>query len=107
MKIREEFFYISKDCTDIKPINNSIINISYSITFYDYYHVYINYKLLNRFIKINKLTNGNKINDILDLIHLCESYRINFDDILEKALVKELSKEINKDILKNIRNLKK
>ncbi len=89
-----ESFYVKKDVIGIKYTKNDIIIISNSIHFDNYYSVIIYYDLLERFIKISKLINNDKIDNLLKLVYLCEDNKMKFDNILEEALVKELSKTI-------------
>jgi len=76
-------FYINKKL--VNQINNILIVIESSL--YDnYYHIKINYTLVNRYNKIYSITRNEKLKKILNIINICESNRYEWYDIAREEI---------------------
>jgi cobalamin-dependent methionine synthase I len=97
-------FYIKKE--NIKLRDDDLITIKESIH-EGFYCVYINLELLERYIKLYKITKSKKLEHLfqyIDYLKLIKKYTMQ--DIFENILSEELAKSIDKEIIKNLINLK-
>lgn len=96
-------FYVHKKFIP-KPICNEVIKIE---TYNEnYYQVYINTFLNDRYLKLSKITKNKDVQEILDLVDMCKEHRMGFNELMEDELVQELSRSIDKEIIKNLINMK-
>ena len=99
-------FYVEKIKLD-KIINNDLI--SFDEMNEKCLYIHINYKLLKRVEKLVKITDDEKVKEVVVYVRYVDSIKKshNMAYEMEKMLADELSKSINNEIIKNVMSLKK
>lgn len=78
-------------------VNNKVLTIK--IYYDEFYHIDYNSKIYDRFVKILKLTDNEKIHKYIKIIKYAKDNEVEMKEVFRVAGAKELSKSIDKDIL--------